>query len=123
VAALEKALEEPCDPTAGPCGPVAIKLVNKTNVTGLSGATGSEALYSFEAAAGSVLSILTLGGTGNVSVYVSFDEEPTSTNHDLSSVRPGNSETVRVTAPRAGTYYNKLVGTASYSGVTLVARQ
>ncbi len=123
VAALEKALEEPCDPAAGPCGPVAIELVNKTNVTGLSGSTGSEVLYSFEAAAGSVLSILTLGGTGNVSVYVSFDEEPTTTDYDFSSVRPGNSETVRVTAPRAGTYYIKLVGTAAYSGVTLVARQ
>ncbi|HEX7804088.1 MAG TPA: S8 family peptidase [Pseudoxanthomonas sp.] len=123
VAALEKALEEPCDPTAGPCSPVAIALVNKTSVTGLSGTAGSEALYSFEATSGSVLNILTLGGTGNVSVYVSFEEEPTTTDYDFSSVRPGNSETVRVTAPRVGTYYIKLKGAAAYSGVTLVARQ
>ena len=122
-AALDKALEEPCDPSTEVCGPVAIELVNKTNVTGLSGAAGSEKLYSFEAAAGSVLSIMTLGGTGNVGLYVSFDEEPTTTDYDFKSTRPGNSETVRISAPQAGTYYIKVVGDGAYGGVTLVARQ
>jgi len=122
-AALDKALEEPCDPATETCGPVATPLVNKTNVTGLSGAAGSESLYSFQATAGSVLSIMTLGGTGNVGLYVSFDEEPTTSSADFTSVRPGNSETVRITAPQAGTYYIKLVGNGAYSGVTLVARQ
>lgn len=122
-AALDKALEEPCDPAVETCGPVAIPLVNKVNVAGLSGAAGSEKLYSFQAAAGSVLSIMTLAGTGNVSVYVSFDEEPTVASSDFKSTRPGNSETVRINTPQAGTYYIKLVGTGAYSGVTLVARQ
>ena len=122
-AALDKALEEPCDPATEVCGPVATPLVNKVNVTGLSGAAGSEKLYSFEATAGSVLSIMTLGGSGNVSLYVSFDEEPAAASSDFKSTRPGNSETVRITAPQAGTYYIKLVGAAAYSGVTLVARQ
>jgi serine protease len=122
-AALDKALEEPCDPATEVCGPVATPLINKTNVTGLSGAAGSEKLYSFDAAAGSVLSILTLGGSGNVSLYVSFDEEPSAASHDFKSARPGNSETVRITAPQAGTYYIKVVGESAYSGVTLVARQ
>ena len=122
-AALDKALEEPCDPEVETCGPVATPLVNKVNVTGLSGAAGSEKLYSFDAAAGSVLSFITLGGSGNVSVYVSFEEEPTTTVFDFKSARPGNSETVRINAPQAGTYYVKLVGAGAYSGVTLVARQ
>ncbi|MEP6906639.1 MAG: S8 family serine peptidase [Pseudoxanthomonas sp.] len=122
-AALEKALEVPCDPATEVCGPVATPLLNKVNVTNLSGSAGSEKLYSFTATAGSVLSIMTLGGSGNVSLYVSFDEEPTATDNDFRSTRPGNSETVRITAPQAGTYYVKLVGTAAYSGVTLVARQ
>ncbi|HYM85233.1 MAG TPA: S8 family peptidase [Pseudoxanthomonas sp.] len=122
-AALDKALEEPCDPEVEVCGPVAIELANKTNVTGLSGAAGSEKLYSFEATAGSVLSIMTLGGSGNVSLYVSFDEEPTTTTFDFKSARPGNSETVRINTPTAGTYYIKVVGAGAYSGVTLVARQ
>jgi serine protease len=118
-------LEEPCDPATEVCGPVATPLVNKVNVTGLSGAAGSEKLYSFEATAGSVLSFVTLGGSGNVSLYVSFEEEPGATSYDYKSTRPGNSETVRINAPQtqAGTYYVKLVGVAAYSGVTLVARQ
>ena len=122
-AALDKALEEPCDPEVETCGPVATQLANKVNVTGLAGAAGSEKLYSFEATAGSVLTFMTLGGTGNVSLYVSFDEEPTTTASDFKSTRAGNSETVRITAPQAGTYYVKLVGAGAYSGVTLVARQ
>ncbi|MGH8025587.1 MAG: S8 family serine peptidase, partial [Pseudoxanthomonas sp.] len=119
-AAVIKAIEPPCTEN---CGPVATPLVNKVNVTGLSGTAGSEKLYSFEAAAGSVLSFMALGGSGNVSLYVSFDEEPSVASHDFKSTRPGNSETVRITAPQAGTYYVKLVGAAAYSGVTLVARQ
>lgn len=119
-AAVAKAIEPPCTEN---CGPVATPLVNKVNVTGLAGAAGSEKLYSFEAAAGTVLSVMTLGGTGNVGLYVSFDEEPTTSSADFKSVRPGNSETVRITAPQAGTYYIKLVGDGAYSGVTLVARQ
>ncbi|MET0655619.1 MAG: S8 family serine peptidase, partial [Pseudoxanthomonas sp.] len=119
-AAVVKAIEPPCTVN---CGPVATPLVNKVNVTGLAGAAGSEKLYSFEAAAGTVLSFMTLGGSGNVSLYVSFDEEPTTTAYDFFSARPGNSETVRINTPQAGTYYVKVVGASAYSGVTLVARQ
>lgn len=115
--------EEPCDPETEVCGPEATPLTNKVPVTGLAGAAASEVLYSFEAQAGSVLSFMTYGGKGNVSMYVSFDAEPTTADHDAKSTRAGNSETVRFTAPQAGTYYVKLVGAAAYSGVTLVARQ
>lgn len=111
----------PCDPETEDCGPDAIALTNKVPVGGLSGTAGSETLYSFEAEAGSVLSIMTYGGTGDVAVYVSLGEEPTTDSHDSWSSRRGNSETVRFTAPEAGTYYIKLTGT--YSGLTLVARQ
>jgi len=114
---------EPCDPETEECGPDvpdAIALTNKVPVTGLSG-TGGEVLYSFEAEAGSVLSIMTYGGTGDVSVYVSLGEEPTADSYDSRSTRAGNSETVRFTAPEAGTYYIKLAGT--YGKLTLVARQ
>ncbi|OAX56606.1 S8 family peptidase [Xanthomonas graminis] len=122
-AALAKALEVPCDPQTEQCTPPATALTNKVAVTGLTGAAGNEVLYSFEAEAGAVLSFLTYGGSGNVSLYVSFDKEPSTTNYDARSARPGNNETVRFTAPQAGTYYVKLVGTSSYSGVSLVARQ
>lgn len=121
--ALDQALEVPCDPATEICGPVATPLTNKVPVRNLGGAAGSEALYSFEAAAGSTLSIMTYGGSGNVSVYVSFDAEPTTEAYDKKSTRRGNSETVRFRHPQAGTYYIKLVGASSYSGVTLQARQ
>lgn len=124
-AAVDKAIEVPCDPNVEQCGPVATPLVNKVPVSGLSGGPGSEVLYSFEAEAGKTLSILTYGGRGNVSVYVSFDAEPTTSDYDKKSTRRGNSETVRFGSrqAQAGTYYIKLVGASSYSGVTLVARQ
>ncbi|MEL1266148.1 S8 family peptidase [Pseudoxanthomonas putridarboris] len=114
-AALDKALDE-----QEPGGLEAIELVNKVNVTGLSSG-GEEALYRFEATAGSVLTFLTSGGTGDVSLYARFGAEPSVGNHDARSERPGNSETIRFTAPQAGTYYLKLTG--SYAGLTLVARQ
>ena len=68
------------------------------------------------------LSITTTGGSGDVSVLVSFDEEPTAAAADFRSERPGNNETVRINAPQAGVYYIKLVGTRAYSNVRLTAR-
>ncbi|KAB7765506.1 S8 family peptidase [Xanthomonas maliensis] len=122
-AALDVVLAEPCDPDTETCAPTAVSLTNKVPVSGLSGAEGSSALYSFEAKAGAVLSVMTYGGTGDVSVYVSFEAEPTASSYDAKSTRPGNSETVRFTAPKAGTYYIKLIGAADYAKLTLVARQ
>ncbi|KAF1708881.1 protease [Pseudoxanthomonas kalamensis DSM 18571] len=119
-AAVTKAIEPPCTED---CGPTAIPLTNKVVVSGLSGAAGSEALYSFDAAAGAKLTIMTYGGSGDVSVYVALDREPTTSDYDAKSTRRGNSETVRVNRPTAGTYYIKLVGAGAYSGVSLVARQ
>ena len=119
-AALNEALEEPCTVD---CAPDATPLTNRVAVGGLSGAGGSGTLYSFEATAGKPVSILTYGGSGNVSLYVSAGEEPTATDFDAKSSRPGNSETVRFTAPVAGTYYIKLVGESAFSGVSIQAVQ
>jgi len=69
------------------------------------------------------VSFLTYGGSGNVSLYVSAGEEPSATDFDAKSARPGNSETVRFTAPVAGTYYIKLVGESAFSGVSIQAVQ
>lgn len=116
-AALDKALEEPCEVD---CGPDVIELVNKVEVTGLDN-NSNDGVYSFEAAAGQVLTFLTMRGTGNVSLYARFGEVPSETEFDAKSTRAGNTETVRFTAPLAGTYYVRLTG--AYAGVTLVARQ
>lgn len=119
-AALANALEEPCTEN---CGPVATPLTNKTAVGGLNGTAGSSRLYSFEAAAGKQFSVITYGGTGNVSVYIAQGREPSASDNDGKSTRPGTSETVRVNKPVAGTYYIKVVGEAAYNGVSILATQ
>ncbi len=119
-AALASALEEPCTEN---CGPVATPLTNKAAVGGLNGTAGSSRLYSFEAAAGKQFSVITYGGTGNVSVYIAQGREPSASDNDGKSTRPGTSETVRVNKPVAGTYYIKVVGEAAYNGVSILATQ
>ncbi|MCD9031760.1 S8 family serine peptidase [Luteimonas sp. Y-2-2-4F] len=126
-AAITRAIEgppEPCDPTVEECGPTATPIANKVPVRGLAGAAGGEVLYSIEVPAGAVgpLSITTSGGSGDVSLYVSFEAEPTADAADHRSERPGNTETVRIASPQAGVYYIKLVGVRAYSNVTLQAR-
>lgn len=119
-AALAVAVADDQDPgePGEPGEPQAIELVNKVAVHG---ASGGDLLYSFQAAAGSRLVIMTYAGTGNVSLYVKHGAEPTAADHDHASTRAGNSETVSITAPTAGTYYIKLSGT--YGGVSVMARQ
>lgn len=120
-AALDTALEEPCDPEVEECAPPATPVVNQVPVRGLSG-TGGDTLYAIDVPAGvsGPLSITTSGGTGNVSLHVSRDAVPSASDYDYRSIRPGNSETVRINAPAAGTYYILLSGT--YGNVTLQAR-
>ena len=120
-AAVLKAIEPPCEVD---CAPDATLILNKVAVTGISGATGSETLYAIEVPAGArgPLSIVTSGGSGNVTLLVSFDDEPFGDGaSDFASGRPGNNETVRVSSPQAGTYYIKLVGTRAFSNVRLIA--
>ncbi|WP_166815988.1 PKD domain-containing protein [Luteimonas yindakuii] len=108
----------------GDTGPEAIELLNQTPVRGVAGAAGEELLYRIDVPAGASgpLSILTSGGSGNLSLYVSYEAEPTQDDHDARSARPGNSESVRIANPQAGSYYIKLVGETAFANVTLQAR-
>jgi|GEM_PF-1304496 len=108
----------------GDLGPDAIELVNRTPVSGLSGAAGSELLYAITVPEGvsGPLSITTSGGSGNVSLFVSADEEPSADSFDFASQRPGNNEVVRIASAEAGTYYVKVVGQSAFANVTLQAR-
>lgn len=117
--ALAKALEVPCDPANGTCA-VGTELFNGANVLNLA-SNGKGALYRFEAQAGRVLTFMTLGGTGDVTLHARYGEVPTASAYEFRSARAGNIETIRVTVPKAGTYYLQLSGT--YTGLTLVARQ
>lgn len=115
---LNRATQPPCTEN---CAPPTLQLSNKVELRGLSNGA-EDAVYSFQAEAGKVLSFMTYSGTGNVSMYVAAGRVPTATDRDGFSTRANsNTETVRFTAPVAGTYYVRLTGT--YAGMTLVARQ
>lgn len=108
----------------GDLSPDAIELTNRTPVSGLSGAAGAELLYSIEVPenVSGPLSITTSGGSGNVSLYVSRDAEPSASDYDFVSQRPGNNEVVRIASAEAGIYYIKIVGQSAFANVTVQAR-
>ena len=56
------------------------------------------------------IQVLTSGGSGNVTVHVSFGEAPTLDSYDYRSARPGNNESIRIATPQAGSYYILVVG-------------
>ena len=58
-----------------------------------------------------------------MSLHVGADTGTSTVVYTAKSTRAGNAETVRITAPVAGTYYVKLAGDAAFSGVTLLATQ
>lgn len=118
--ALDAALAPPCE---SDCAPTAIPLTNKVAVRGIAGAAGSATLYSFEAVAGRPVSFITYGGTGNVSIYVGEGSAPSAAAFKAKSTRVGNAETVRISAPVAGTYYISVGGESAFAGVTLLATQ
>jgi len=115
---LHRATQPPCTTD---CAPLEVPLANKVELRGLS--SGAEdGLYTFDAQAGAVLTFMTFGGSGDVSMHVARGRIPTATDRDAFSTRAkSNTETVRIAAPVAGKYYVRLTGT--YAGLTLVARQ
>ncbi|HET6554849.1 MAG TPA: PA domain-containing protein [Dyella sp.] len=103
-----------------PGGPTAIALQNGVALGGQTGTAGGEVVYKLDVPAGArALVLRTFGGTGDVSLYVKAGDVPTTTSYDAQSVHTGNSESVTVARPVAGTYYLKVVGVKAYSGVSV----
>jgi len=101
-------------------GDDAVELAKGVALGGQTGAAGSETLYKLEVPAGALgLTLRTFGGTGDVSIFVKIDGEPSATDNNYKSVHPGNNESVAVPRPAAGTYYVKVVGVNAYSGVSV----
>ena len=91
-------------------------------MTALAGAAGSERLYLLTVPPGArALNIRSFGGTGDVTLVVRVGNEPTPTRFSYLSAHPGNSETVVVARPAAGSYFIKLVGVRPYANVSLQA--
>jgi pseudolysin/vibriolysin len=98
------------------------QLQNGVAKTGLAGSSGTELSYTVVVAAGaSNLSIVTSGGTGDADLYVKFGSAPTTSSYNCRPYLNGNNETCTFAAPQAGTYYVKVRGYTSFSGVSLKA--
>jgi len=112
---------EDCTP-APPPAPPATPIFNKTPIKGLSGGSGTWVL-SVPAGATGPLSIITSGGSGDLTLYVHKDDAPDdNAAWTWKSARRGNSETVRINNLQPGEYFIRLVGEPrAYSGVTLRA--
>jgi hypothetical protein len=91
-------------------------------VPGQSGAAASSKVYTLEVPAGALgLSLRTLGGTGDVTVYVKLGSQASPADYGWKSVHARtNSEAVMITRPVAGTYYLTVYGETDYSGVTVL---
>jgi hypothetical protein len=102
--------------------PVVVALRNGVPVVKLSGDAGSSKLFSFEVPVGTaVVGFTTVGGRGDVDLYVKRGEPPTTASFDCKASHPGNVEACVVPRPAAGTWYVRVEGVRAYDGVAVVA--
>jgi pseudolysin/vibriolysin len=98
------------------------ELQNGVALTNQSGSTGIELNYTVVVPADAAnLVIASSGSSGNADLYTKFGSAPTTSSYDCRSSISGNNETCAVASPQAGTYYVKLRGYSSFSGVTIKA--
>jgi serine protease len=102
----------------------AIVLAPGVLLSGQSGGTGSQVLYAIEVPAGARnLSLRTIGGSGDVSLFVKVGSAPSvdGSGADFRSVKPGNNEAVVIAKPQPGTYYLRMVSVTAYDKVSVLA--
>ncbi len=96
-------------------------LDNRIALVGQGGAAGDTLLYRIVVPAGRAsLNLRSYGGSGDVSLYVAHERVPSATSFDRKSAKPGNSETVMLTSPAAGTYYVAVVGETAFANVSVM---
>jgi pseudolysin/vibriolysin len=109
-------------PGSGGGGGGSTELQNNVAVTGVSGASGADNDFFIKVPAGASNLVMSIsGGTGDADLYTKFGSAPTTSSYDCRPYKTGNSESCTVAAPQTGTYYIKVHGYSSYSGVTVKA--
>ncbi|MEJ6475214.1 S8 family serine peptidase [Pseudoalteromonas piscicida] len=103
----------------GNCGSNCLQ--NGVPVSGLAGTSGQELLYTIDVPANATLSVSTSGGSGDADLYVRKGSEPTTSQYDCRPFLNGNNESCSLSSGQGATYYIKLRGYTSFSGVSLVA--
>ncbi|MBA2078671.1 protease [Rhodanobacter sp. PCA2] len=104
--------------------PAPLPLVNGTLLGGQAGNGGQSIIYKIDVPAGaSNLNIRSMGGTGDVAMYVKAGAVPVAdgSDADFASNRPGTTELVSVPRPAATTYYVRVVGVMKFSGLSMLA--
>ncbi len=97
-------------------------LASGKSVTSLSAARGVQKFFQIVVPSGKTsLTISITGGSGNADLYLRRSALPSTGIYDSRSIAPGDTDTITLKSPIAGTYYILLYGTAAYSGVTLKA--
>lgn len=100
----------------------AVLLENGAPVSNLAGAENSRRLYKIVVPAGqALLTVTTIGGTGDVDLWMRLGALPTLADSDCSSAGFDNEEICEVPDPGPGDWYILLEGYERYDGVTLTA--
>lgn len=85
-------------------------------------ATNATKTYTITVPAGkTTLSFKTSGGTGDIDIYTKFGAAPTTTSYDSKSDGSTNTETITISAPKAGTYYLLVKAYSAANGASLTA--
>lgn len=91
-------------------------------IANLSGPIGSTQYFAVQVPAGATDLVISIsGGTGDADLYVRYGELPTAIAYDCRPYLYGNEETCTFPTPTSGTWYVRLHGWSSYSGVTVSA--
>lgn len=116
-AAVNMAMNGDGNGTPGDGGTLA-KLLTKGVLMSGQSSTGNSILYAIPVPAGAkTLNLRTLGGAGNVALYVKAGSAPATdgSNAEFKSVKPGTSQAVVLQAAQAATYYLRVVPQAGSS--------
>ncbi|HSV98955.1 MAG TPA: pre-peptidase C-terminal domain-containing protein [Sedimentisphaerales bacterium] len=101
---------------------VVVTLVNGVPVNDISAGQGGAKYYKIEVPASQTkLEIAISGGTGDADLYVRRGSLPTTAEYDHRPYLPGNSESVTVNNPTAGTWFIMIRAYQAFSGLTLLA--
>ncbi|MCY1080686.1 M4 family metallopeptidase [Archangium lansingense] len=98
-----------------------IALTNGAVISGLAGTANSDSCtYTLAVPVGATnLKVETLGGIGDVDLYVGFGATPSPSSYNCRPYLSGSNESCTFSAPGTGTYSIVLRGFSAYAGVTL----
>lgn len=107
---------------SGPAGCTSTAtLSNGVPVNNIGASEGSwSCIYLFYVPSGSTrVTFTTSGGSGDGDLYVRYGSSPNETTYDCKSAGYGTEEVCTIDMPKSGTYYARVFGDGSFSGVSL----